>query len=86
MGNFRNPRGVPTLPPRHRRGTQGDRRDPEVEGHQPIRRTNEQPELSPPRKLGFEFEKVVNVDSMSNPDSLSFFKKLAIDLNEEKIF
>lgn len=36
--------------------------------------------------LGFEFEKVVNAGSMSNPDSLSFFRKLAIDLNEEKIF
>lgn len=36
--------------------------------------------------LGFEFDKVVNADSMSNPESLQFFKKLAIELNEEKIF
>ncbi|WP_407407517.1 acetoacetate--CoA ligase [Peribacillus sp.] len=36
--------------------------------------------------LGFEFDKVVNPDSMSNPESLSFFKQLAIELNEERIF
>lgn len=36
--------------------------------------------------LGFEFDKVVNPDSISNPESLSFFKQLAIELNEERIF
>ncbi|MGE7602999.1 acetoacetate--CoA ligase [Peribacillus sp. NPDC097675] len=36
--------------------------------------------------LGFEFDKVVNADSMSNPESLQFFKELAAKLNEEKIF
>ena len=36
--------------------------------------------------LGFEFDKVVNADSMSNPESLQFFKDLAFELNEEKIF
>lgn len=34
--------------------------------------------------LGFEFDKVVNPDSMGNPDSLQFFKELAIELNEKK--
>ncbi|WP_152952275.1 acetoacetate--CoA ligase [Peribacillus butanolivorans] len=36
--------------------------------------------------LGFEFDKVVNPDSMGNPESLQFFKDLAFELNEEKIF
>lgn len=36
--------------------------------------------------LGFEFDKVVNPDSMGNPESLQFFKGLAIELNEKKIF
>ncbi|MFF2857508.1 acetoacetate--CoA ligase, partial [Peribacillus sp. NPDC058002] len=36
--------------------------------------------------LGFEFDKVVNADSMGNPESLQFFKKLALELNEKKIF
>ncbi|MGE7765856.1 acetoacetate--CoA ligase [Peribacillus sp. NPDC096540] len=36
--------------------------------------------------LGFEFDKVVNPDSMGNPESLQFFKELALELNEEKIF
>lgn len=36
--------------------------------------------------LGFEFDKVVNADSMSNPESLQFFKELATELNEDKIF
>lgn len=38
--------------------------------------------------LGFNFNKVVNIDSMSNPESLRFFKELAKDLNvsEQKLF
>ncbi|GAB6255220.1 acetoacetate--CoA ligase [Peribacillus frigoritolerans] len=36
--------------------------------------------------LGFEFDKVVNADSMGNPESLQFFKELALELNEKKIF
>lgn len=38
--------------------------------------------------LGFDYDKVVNVDSMSNPASLTFFKDLARALNrsEEKLF
>ncbi|MFF2498394.1 acetoacetate--CoA ligase [Peribacillus sp. NPDC058075] len=36
--------------------------------------------------LGFEFDKVVNADSMGNPESLQFFKELALELNERKIF
>lgn len=34
--------------------------------------------------LGFEMEKAINPDSMSNPESLSFFLTLANQLNEEK--
>ncbi|WP_285765943.1 acetoacetate--CoA ligase [Peribacillus sp. SI8-4] len=36
--------------------------------------------------LGFEFDKVVNADSMGNPESLQYFKELARELNEKKIF
>ncbi|AOH54974.1 acetoacetate--CoA ligase [Peribacillus muralis] len=36
--------------------------------------------------LGFEMDKVVNADSMGNPESLQFFKALARALNEKKIF
>lgn len=36
--------------------------------------------------LGFEFDKVVNADSMGNPESLHYFKDLAKELNEKKIF
>ena len=39
--------------------------------------------------LGFDMEKVVNVDSMSNPESLPYFKELASKMNEknmEKLF
>lgn len=38
--------------------------------------------------LGFEFDKVVNIDSMNNPESLDFFKDLANKLNEseQKLF
>ncbi|MGE6376986.1 acetoacetate--CoA ligase [Peribacillus muralis] len=36
--------------------------------------------------LGFEMDKVVNADSMGNPESLQFFKALARELNEKKIF
>ncbi|MGG4266779.1 acetoacetate--CoA ligase [Peribacillus simplex] len=36
--------------------------------------------------LGFEFDKVVNEDSMGNPESLQFFKELAMKLNKRKIF
>ncbi|WP_057914956.1 acetoacetate--CoA ligase [Peribacillus muralis] len=36
--------------------------------------------------LGFEIDKVVNADSMGNPESLQFFKNLARELNEKKIF
>lgn len=39
--------------------------------------------------LGFEIEKAINPDSMSNPDSLSFFLTIAKQLNEqneEKLF
>ena len=39
--------------------------------------------------LGFEQQKVINPDSMSNPDSLPFFVSLADELNaqlKEKLF
>ena len=36
--------------------------------------------------LGFDPDKSVNEDSMSNPESLAFYKELAKELNEEKIF
>lgn len=35
--------------------------------------------------LGFDFNKVINIDSMSNPEVLPFYQELASELNKESI-